>query len=298
MTKIANKLRVAFMGHHGSQTFLACLQLYPDAELVSYPSFQDIAEAVGNRKVDFGMLAVESIAAGRVDQVHNILANMDIVIIGEHFHPVSHALMGVEASNLEGIKTAISHPQALMQCSKLIADQGWETQYAANSASAALQVSQSNDTSRAAICAEIAGARLGLKKLADNIQDNLANATLFAIVAHKGQNFTPAPSTSMMTTLLVTLTNQTASLHNALGCFANNGVDVIKLESYIPGGPSRTAKILLSVKGSPKNASLRAALDELQLQSFKYKSLGTYPSAPERDMEFEEFTTYLIANGQ
>jgi prephenate dehydratase len=85
-----------------------------------------------------------------------------------------------------------------------------------------------------------------------------------------------------LTTALFTVRNIPAALYKALGGFATNNVNIIKLESYIPGGVSAAAQFFITFEGHPEDRLVDLALSELKFFCEKVAVVGVYPADPER----------------
>ena len=112
------------------------------------------------------------------------------------------------------------------------------------------------------------------------MEDSPSNLTVFVAISR--EPIDPPPSENVITTLLVTVRNMPAALYKSLGGFATNGVNLVKLESYIPGGKSDNADFFISFQGHPKQRNVQYALEELGFFTRKVKLLGVYPADPER----------------
>jgi len=73
-----------------------------------------------------------------------------------------------------------------------------------------------------------------------------------------------------------------AALYKALGGFATNGVNIVKLESYMLGGRFNQTQFYADVDGHPDDSGLRFALEELQFFTRNFRLLGVYPAHPFR----------------
>jgi prephenate dehydratase len=73
-----------------------------------------------------------------------------------------------------------------------------------------------------------------------------------------------------------------AALYKALGGFATNGVNIVKLESYLSGAQFEQAQFYAEVEGHPDQRSVQLAMDELRFFSEELKMLGTFPTSPFR----------------
>ena len=82
----------------------------------------------------------------------------------------------------------------------------------------------------------------------------------------------------IITSLLFTARNIPAALYKALGGFATNGVNLLKIESYILGPSSKTAQFFISFEGHPDVKNVQLAIEELGFFCKKVKLLGVYPA--------------------
>lgn len=273
---------IAFAGVEGANADLACRQNYPYMTTMPCASFEAVFEAVEQGKARYGMLPIENSQAGRVAEIHNLLPNTKLHIVAEHIAPVKHHLYGVPGAALKDIKEVYSHHQGLLQCRKFITEHKLTEHIHGNTATAARDVAAWKDKSKAAICSELAGGLNQLQRLAENIQDADDNETLFVVVSKEVID----PDTiegKVLTSLLFTLRNIPAALYKALGGFATNDVNMIKLESYIRGSGLRgTAQFFMTFEGSPSDKPVQLALQELGFFTEKVNVLGVYPADPRR----------------
>ncbi len=269
------KKLIAFQGSVGANSNLACDKFYPEFEAKSFSTFYDVFKAVENGEVEYGLIPLENSYAGRVSEIHNLLQDSNVFIVAEHFFPITHNLVGVDGAGLEDIKEAISHPQALMQCQNNLRALGVNTREFSNTAEAAKFVAKTGDKTKAAICSKVAAEINGLKIIKENIQDLDGNMTTFVAISKNAIDPNPVIS-PVITTLLFSIRNISGALYKALGGFATNNVNMLKLESYIPGGVSQQAKFFIMIEGHPNQKSVGLALEELGFFSKNVKLLGIY----------------------
>jgi prephenate dehydratase len=270
---------IAFAGVAGANADLACRKAYPYMTSLPVATFEDVFEAVETGRAALGMIPIENSNAGRVAEIHNILPHTELSIVGEHFQRVEHQLLAPKGATLQSIKTVYSHPQALMQCREYLRKLGVEAMSYSNTAVAAEDVAKWNDPTKAAIASELAGELYGLTMLDKNIEDADDNTTVFVSLAKEPID---PEGEQVITTLLFGARNIPAALYKALGGFATNNVNLLKLESYIPGGVSTTAQFFVSFEGSPRERKVQLAIEELGFFCRTVKVLGVYPAAPER----------------
>lgn len=271
-----SKKIIAYQGSPGANSNLACEKFYNSCEAKSYATFYDIFKAVESGEVDYGMIPLENSYAGRVSEIHTLLQDSNMSIIAEHFLPITHNLVGIKGAKIGDIKEVLSHPQALMQCQSNLRDFNLTVREFSNTAMAAKFVAEANDKSKAAICSKKAAQIYDLEVIQESIQDATNdNVTIFVVIAKDPIDVDPeiAP---VITTLLFSIRNIPGSLYKALGGLATNGVSMLKLESYIPGGVSNQAKFFISIEGHPSQQNVALALEEMGFFSKNVKLLGVY----------------------
>lgn len=277
MPKIDPENTIAFAGVPGANADLACRQKYPYMETLAVATFDDVFQAVADGKAKLGMIPIENSHAGRVAEIHQLLPKMNLHIVSEHFQKVEHFLLAPKGATLATVKEVYSHPQALMQCRNHLRDMKLNANTYSNTAKAAADVAQWNDVTRAAIASPLAAELYGLQCLKEHIEDAKDNVTVFVAISRE-QGEVDAENEKMLTTLLFTVRNIPAALYKALGGFATNNVNIIKLESYIPGGVSTGAQFFLTFEGHPGERLVKLALEELAFFCEKVTVIGVYPA--------------------
>jgi prephenate dehydratase len=238
-----------------------------------------VFDAVEEGRAELAMLPVENSQAGRVADIHRLLPQRDLFVVGEYYLPVRHHLLGVPGSTLETLRRVRSHPQALAQCRRYLNLRGLEAVASKDTAGSAAEVAELRDPSIGAIASSIAGRIYGLDSLDQNIQDALLNTTRFVIMARAPID--PDPSKRLITSCLFRCRNLPAALYKALGGFATNGINLLKLESYQLGG-FRWTQFAIDFEGHPRQPAARHALEELGFFSTEVRVLGTYEAHPYR----------------
>jgi len=273
---------IAFMGVEGANADLACRQAAPYMQTLGVPSFEDVFEAVASGKASLGMIPIENSQAGRVAEIHQLLPKTSLHIVGEYFQAIEHCLLAPKGATLADVKDVYSHPQGLLQCREHIREMKLAAHTYSNTAAAAADVAKWNDKTKAAIASPLAGELYGLQVLREHMQDSDDNVTVFIIIAR--QPVDPNPDSGrVLTTLLYNVRNLPAALYKSLGGFATNNVNILKLESYIPGGSARdAAQFFLTFEGHPGQQNVKNALEELSFYCKKVTILGVYPADPAR----------------
>jgi len=269
---------IAFQGVPGAYSDLACRFAYPAMTTLPCESFETAMDAVREGRVALAMLPCENSLAGRVPDIHHLLPDSGLFVVGEHFQRVEHCLLGVKGSTLADIKRAHSHTVALGQVRRILRTLGLTPVVEADTAGAAQLVAQWGNKEEAAIASSLAAEIYGLEILRSNVEDAAHNTTRFYVMAKRP--VTPEPTVpNLMTTFVFRVRNVPAALYKALGGFATNGVNLTKLESYMMGGEFAATQFLCDVDGHPEQPHLRRALEELSFFSSEVRVLGVYPAA-------------------
>jgi len=273
---------IVYQGHEGAYSHLACKHVFPGRPARACVSFRVAMEEVEQGKAELAMIPLENSTAGRVEEIYRLIPQMSLHIIDEHFESVNHCLLAPSGATLDDIKTVYSHPQALAQCASHIHRLGINAVATLDTAGAAMKVAQNKDPSEAAIASSLAGELYDLSVLQEFFQDMTGNTTRFIILSHK-QHLPPRqPGINYITSLLFKVRNIPAALYKALGGFATNSINLVKLESYMPAGTLNASQFHADIEGHLNEHNLQLALEELNFFAEEVRLLGTYVAHPAR----------------
>jgi len=268
--------RIAFQGEPGANSDTACRDMYPKLEPLPCPTFEDAFNAVESGKAALAMIPIENTIAGRVADIHHLLPESRLHIVAEYFLPIQFHLMALPGASIDEIKSVLSHIHALGQCRKIIRKHRWKAVVAGDTAGAARQVAEEQDSTRAALAPRLAAKLYGLKILAENVEDDAKNVTRFVVLAKTRDWATANSAPKMMTTFVFRVRNIPAALYKAMGGFATNGVNMTKLESYQIGGQFFATQFYADIEGHPDDPPVHRALEELRFFSRDMRILGVY----------------------
>jgi prephenate dehydratase len=278
---VSRAKRVAFQGEPGAYANLAARESLPHAMAIPRPTFEDAIAAVRDGESELAIIPVENSLHGRIADIHHLLPEAGLYIVGEHFHRVRHQLLGIKGAPLADVKTVLSQVPALGQCRKLIRDMKLTAQNWHDTAGSARHVAELKDPSVAAIASSLAGEIYGLEILKADVEDETHNMTRFLIMAPEPDD-APADAGPVITTFIFRVRNVPAALYKAMGGFATNGVNMTKLESYQLGGSFNATQFYADIEGHPQERNVRLALEELRFFTSKLTILGVYPAHPFR----------------
>ena len=276
-----SKTTIAFQGVLGAYSDLACRAAYPGAATLPCPSFEAAMAALKEGQCDLAMLPCENSLAGRVPDIHHMLPDSGLYVVGEHFQRVEHCLLAPKGASLATLKRAHSHPVALGQVLRLLKDMSLTPVIEADTAGAAALIAERGGVEDAAIASELAAEIYGLEVLKRNVEDEAHNTTRFYVMARDRAD-APVDAPNVVTTFVFQVRSIPAALYKALGGFATNGINMTKLESYMVGGRFAATQFLCDVDGHPDQPGLRRAFEELAFFSSSMKILGAYRAHPYR----------------
>lgn len=279
--------KISFQGDFGANSDTACRKMFPNMEPLPCTTFEDALNAVETGEADLGMIPIENTLAGRVADIHHLLPQTQLFIVGEYFLPIHFQLMVLPGVKKQEIKTVHSHIHALGQCRKIIRNNGWRAVVASDTAGAAKFIKQMGDRSQAALAPKLAAELYGLDIIESDVEDAINNVTRFVVVSREDvRAVRKNKDDKIVTSFLFSVRNVPAALYKAMGGFATNGVNMTKLESYQINGSFSATQFFADIEGHPDDAMVRLALEELAFFSKKIRIVGVYPASPERNSKF------------
>lgn len=270
---------IAFGGAPGSNSHQAAMQFAPDALPLPFMGFQDALDAVKQGEAGCAMIPIENSQHGRVADIHFLLPESGLSIVAEHFMRITHALMATGRGPFEA---AYSHPQALGQSRHYLQERAIVPLSYADTAGAAAYVAEMADPKVAAIAPPMAAELYGLQIVERQVEDAPDNTTRFVVLSRDALPPAAIEADQRMTTFIFEVRNIPAALYKALGCFATNGVNMTKLESYQKGASFAATTFYCDIEGAPGDPRVDAALEELSFQTNEVRLLGSYAQARKR----------------
>ncbi len=264
---------VACQGTEGGNSQLACDKLFPRGNLMYVKSFESVFEAVECGLCRFGVLPIENSSNGSVRAVYEQLLKHNVSIVRSTRLCIRHELMALPGAKLSGIKKIYSHEQALGQCSKYLSGlSGVQIIPCDNTAVAAKTVSQSGDTSLAAIASHSCTELYGLRCLNDEIQNSDNNYTRFICITRGSEMYAGAGRIS----LVISCDNKPGSLYDILAKFQALGLNMTKLESCPVTGRNFEFIFILEIEASIRTPEVAGMLSELERSCRSFRLLGCY----------------------
>lgn len=273
--------RIAFQGELGAYSHEAAYSARPDMAPLPCKTFDDVIDAVRSKAADLAVLPVENSTYGRVADMHRLLPQSGLHIIGETFTRVRICLMANPGVTIDEIQKVRAHLVLLPQADGFLKKHNILAEAAADSAGAAAELAQSGARDSGVLASELAAKSYGLNILAKDIEDYHHNTTRFLVMS-PNPDYDLSQADTVMTTFVFQVRNIPAALYKALGGFATNGVNMTKIESYMVGGSFTATQFYADIEGHPDDENVKRAMEELEYFTDSITILGIYPAAKDR----------------
>jgi chorismate mutase/prephenate dehydratase len=266
-------LSIAYLGPEGTFTQAAALKHFGHSvTTIAHAGIDQVFSEVETGACHFGVVPVENSIEGVVNHTLDMLLNSGLVVCGEVELRIHHHLMS-KAADLKDIDRVYSHQQSLAQCRRWLDHHLLQAERYPMSSNAEAARAASEDKHAAAIAGESAAEMYGLSILVSHIEDEPDNTTRFLVL---GRDAT-LPSGDDKTSLLFSMPSKPGSLLKMLACFADNNVNLTRIESR----PSRRGMwdyvFFVDVEGHINDTHVAAAVKQLQGEASLVKLLGSYP---------------------
>lgn len=267
-------ISVAYWGPPGTFTNQAALQTFgASAALQPVDSIAETFRAVEHGRVDYGVAPIENSTHGIVPETLDMFPQTNVKVCAELYVPIHMHLVST-ATELADIQRVYAFGQPANQC------KGWlranlahaEIIEAAPTARAAKMALE--DPHGAAICNKLAAETVGIPILVEHIEDNPNNRTRFVVLGYNE----PAKTGKDKTSFMFNVRNRPGTLVEALKAFENAGVNLTMIESRPAQRATFEYIFYCDADGHRLDASLQAAIRDLQKVALEVVVLGSYPA--------------------
>ena len=194
---VLGRNRAAYQGVEGAFAHIALKALFPHAEAISYPTWDEVFDAVERGDASHGVVPFENSHAGDVSAVLDLCYNHpNLWVVDVYDLPISQNLLVLPGTQLNELKMVYSHQQAIAQSETFLRQFHLPATAMPNTAMAAKFVADGGDRRHAAIASVETAALYGLEVLVPSINTDGDNTTRFIVLeqreAHGGQPVLPA----------------------------------------------------------------------------------------------------------
>jgi len=267
--------KVAYLGPAGTFSESAARKHFGGAAaLMPTAAIDDVFRAVEAGNADYGVVPVENSTEGAVGGALDLLLANPLKICGEVNLRIHQHLLS-KAEGIGAAKRLYSHAQSLAQCHEWLNRNLAHLSRVPVASNAEAARMASEDPESCAIAGEAAAELYGLNVLAANIEDDPNNTTRFVVIG----DHDAGPSGCDKTSLVCSASNRPGAMHALLEPLARHGVDMTKLQSRPARGGLWEYVFYVDIDGHREDASVAAALQELNERAAFVKILGSYPVA-------------------
>lgn len=270
---------VAYQGIPGANSETALIKFFGEGcKKTNVMTFGEVMDEVSLSTADFGIIPIENSSTGSILASLDLLEKRNLYIVGEVEVEIDHCLVGLKGAKLRDIRKVYSHEQGYMQCREFFVKYPQMTfEPYHNTALAAKMISGLDDISIAAVSDRRAAELYGLDVLAESISSVLNNVTRFVVVAKRGQ-LNPNHN---KTSILFTLPNESGSLNSVLSIFADNNINLLKIESRPSRDGSFQYMFFMDFEGNLLDSHIKSIIAELSTATASLKILGSYRGVKE-----------------
>ncbi len=244
-------------------------------EIKKYNTHEEVAEAVANGDIDYGVIPIENSSTGEVRDSIDLIKGKDIYIVGEISHKIKQNLLGIKGSTLEDIKNVYSHEQALMQCSKFLKEHsGWNALACSNTAIAAEFIKKENNNENACIANIKTQNIYDLELLAEGINNNQENYTRFVIIS---KTLKISEKSNKISIVAVT-EHKAGSLFKLIEIFSKENLNMVSIKSRPIPYKTWEYYFYIDFEGNLNDENVIRAFENIKAQMSYMKILGNYRS--------------------
>lgn len=267
---------VAFLGPPGTYTDQASHNYAPNHIRVPYPSIKAVTEAMEKGKADECVVPIENSLGGTILEVADHLIQAKKTLIkAEILLRIDHCLIGEEISNLSQIKVVKSKFEAFQQCKDFIDRYLTEAKLVSTSSTATAVNELKNDGKWTVAIGPKRSAELaGIPVIKEHIQDKINNITRFVVLSKRDHEPTGKDKTSI---IFEFGSDAPGLIYTALKPFAENNINLTKIESRPTGKSLGSYIFLLDFEGHKTDAKISETIKKLKPHMSKLKILGSYP---------------------
>jgi prephenate dehydratase len=273
---------IAIQGERGSFSEAAARNLTADITIVPCRSFEDVFAAVASGRAQAAVVPIENSLAGSVLRTYELLGEAGLEIAGETLLRIQLNLIGRPGATVDSIRRVLSHPVALAQCQRFLAEHPlMEAVATYDTAGSVKLVMEGSGEREAAIAGQVAAEIYGAEVLAADIEDHARNYTRFLFLSHPGSGVTPSQPSSapLKTTVLFRTPDTPGALFRALAAFALRDINLTKLESRPIAGRPWEYAFYIDLNGGKEETRITNAINHLREMCDTVTVLGSYRAA-------------------
>lgn len=269
--RVLGQNRAAYQGVEGAFAHIALKALFPHAEAMSCPTWDEVFDAVAKGDAAHGVVPFENSHAGDVSAVLDLCYNHpELWVVDVYDLPISQNLLVLPGTQLSEVKSVYSHQQAISQSETFLKQFHLPATAMPNTAMAAKFVAEQGDRTMAAIASSETAALYGLEILVPQINTDGDNTTRFIVISRT------KPTAGNRFSLLFTVDNKPGKLAEVIQIIGSSGFNMESIKSRpMPHVPFEYY-FYVELVGDPTGSETTALLRELDRTCRTVRLLGVY----------------------
>ena len=268
-------VKISIQGARGSFHDIVARSYFPnETEIIESPTYQQVFEDIKKGTAQYGVVAIENSSYGSFLDNYDLLLKYDSSIAAEVYLHIIHNLIAFPGADIKSITEVYSHPSAMAE-SHLFLEQHPQIKRIEtdDTAGAVRMIKEQNLRQAAAIAPKLTAEIYGMHVLSRDIGTNKKNYTRFLIIARDGTALTDNANKS---SLVIRAKNIPGSLFLCLKCFADEGINLTKIESRPVIGDVWQYYFYLDLEGGIDAPGVQRALKNLGKAASTVRMLGSY----------------------
>lgn len=265
---------VAFLGPKDTFSHMAALHVFgAAAEYHPLPSFLDVFTEVERKRIDYGVVPVESSMGGSVSDTLDSFISSNLKIVNEVLLHITQNLLA--NCPIKEITRVYSKDNALLQCRNWLRANlpGVELIETSSTAEAARRAAE--EPGAAAIASRLAAQTYNLDIVCERIEDVAHNYTRFVVIGHQIVQRTGDDKTA----ILVWVKDKPGALYNLLLPFSRRNINLTRIESRPSQQKAWEYVFFIDFLGHIEDTPVRETLEEVGDYARNVKILGSFPRA-------------------
>lgn len=265
---------VSIQGYRGSFHHIVAQNVFgKEIQLLERDTFREVFDDTLEKRVDFGIAALENSIAGSIHETYDLLLKKDVYMIGEFYLRIAQQLIAFPETKIEDITEVLSHPMAIRQCYDFLAKYpAWKVLEEPDTAGSVAKIKHEGRKNSAAIASNLAAEVYGMQIIAPDIETDKQNYTRFAILSDKKHFPTDADKTS----LVCSVKHTPGSLAGLLNMIAGFGVNLSKIESRPIVGKAWEYYFYIDFEAGMEQEAGKKILENMKDHCDMVRVLGSY----------------------
>ena len=268
-------VKISIQGARGSFHDIVARARFPgESEIIESLTYQQVFEDVKHGTAQFGVVAIENSSYGSFLDNYDLLLKYESWIVAEVYLHVVYNLIAFHDVAIKDITEVYSHPTAMAE-SHLFLDQHPQIKRIEtdDTAGSVRMIKEKGLRHAAAVAPKLTAELYGMHMLLHDIGTNKKNYTRFLIIAREGIALSDKTN---KTSLVIRAKNIPGSLFLCLKCFADEGINLTKIESRPIIGDVWQYHFYLDFERGLNAVETQRALKELGKVAGMVRILGSY----------------------